>query len=123
LEDEIDLLPISAVTGEGVEELVQRVFRMLGDTPQASSAAPTARRVYRIRPEEGYRVEAIGDGFAVRGAEVERLVRKLVLDSRDAQEYLAERLEKMGVLSALRGKGLETGQTVRIGGVELEFDG
>ncbi|MCK4356899.1 Obg family GTPase CgtA, partial [Candidatus Bipolaricaulota bacterium] len=57
----------------------------------------------------------------VRGAAVERLVGKLILDSRDAREYLSERLEKMGVLRELNRQGFEHGDLVRIGEVELEL--
>jgi GTP-binding protein len=118
----IEVLPISASAGKGLDELVQRTFRMLDrERPEHDAKAPR-RRVYVAPRSEGFRVERVDDGFAVRGEDVEKLVRKLVLDSRDAQEYLAERLERMGVLGELRGKGLTEGDTVRIGGVELEFE-
>ena len=53
---------------------------------------------------------------------VENLVKKLVLDSRDALEYLADRLAKMGVLRELRRRGFSSGDTVNIGGIELELE-
>jgi len=46
-----------------------------------------------------------------------------VLDSRDAMEYLGDRLEKMGVLRDLRQQGFLPGDVVTIGGIELELEG
>ena len=60
---------------------------------------------------------------AAKDDEIENLVRKLVLDSRDAMEYLTDRLEKMGVLKELRKRGFTEGDVVRIGEAEFEFDG
>ncbi|UCF09698.1 MAG: GTPase ObgE [Candidatus Bipolaricaulota bacterium] len=118
----VDLHPISAADGDGVETLIERTFERLAEHPQESLPSRT-RRVYRHAGGEGYSVERSDDAFTVRGNEVEKLVRKLVLDNRDAQEYLADRLERMGVLAELRRLGLEAGQTVKIGKVDLEFDG
>jgi len=45
------------------------------------------------------------------------------LNSRDALEYLTDRLEKMGVLKELRRQGFSDGDTVRIGEVDFELEG
>ena len=121
-EEGIAILRISAARGDGVEDLVDRTYRVLADAVP-ETAITARRRVYRAADDEGYRVERERDTFTVRGREIEKLVRKLVLDSPDAQQYLAERLERMGVLRELRSLGLQAGATVRIGGVELEFAG
>jgi GTP-binding protein len=121
----VDLVPVSVGTGAGVRDLVLRAFRTLetgvGREVMASSAP--SRRVYRMRAETGFRVERESDAFAVIGDEVEKLVRQLILNSRDASEYLTERLEKMGVLKELRRQGFAAGDVVRIGEVELELEG
>jgi GTP-binding protein len=116
------MLPLSAVRGDGVSDLVARTFELLAECPPKASPA-RSRRVYRHTGGNGYSVERTEEEYTVRGKEVEKLVRKLVLDSRDAQEYLADRLERMGVLGELRRLGLASGQTVKIGKVEFEFDG
>ena len=121
-EDGIELFAVSATTGDGVDEVVERVYERQS-TRRDNVPAPVKRRVYRHVGEDGFRIECADDVFTVRGVEVEKLVRKLVLDSRDAQEYLADRLQRMGVLGELRRRGLAAGQTVVISGVELEFDG
>lgn len=124
LAEGIDLLPLSVVTGRGVRELVGRAFRALQAVSlPGAPARPPARRVYRFEAEEGFRIERRGEVFVVHGRPVEDLVERLVLDSRDAQAYLYERLERMGVVRELERQGFTHGDAVRIGGVEFELEG
>jgi len=119
----IDLHPISAVRGDGVKELVYLLWRKLQELPREEEEKERPRkRVWQLTPTgPAFVVEKDGDVFVVRGEAVERLVRRLDLATRDAQEYLMERLERLGVMAALRRRGLKEGDTVRIGGVELEY--
>ena len=120
-----EILPISVATMRGVRDLVLRTYRTLKEERERciSAPSPVQRRVYRYRGEAGFRVEREGEGYVVVGEAVERMVKKLVLDSRDAREYLRDRLEKMGVFRELRRLGYEDGQTFRIGEVEIESAG
>jgi GTPase len=121
----VEMLPISVATGRNLRDLVNTTYERLQHTLALSETdvpRSVKRRVYRFKGEEGFRVEHVGDAFVVTGEGVERLVEKLVLDSRDAQEYLTERLEKMGVLRELNRQGFAPGDLVRIGEVELEFE-
>ena len=118
----VTLWPISAATGAGVRDLVLAAHRLLESAPGTARAdhAPR-RRVYTLRSDEGFTVERDGCGFAVRGGEAERLAKKLVLDSRDARDYLRERLEKLGVLRELHRQGFAGEGPVRIGDVPVEL--
>jgi len=121
----VELFPISVATGSGVRDIVMRTYNLLQSLTVVASDEEQVlqRRVYRYHGEKGFRVERDGDLYVVRGAAVEGLVGKLVLDSRDAREYLSERLERMGVLRELNRQGFEHGDLVRIGEVELELSG
>jgi len=121
----VAFLPISVATGAGVRDLVLRVFHRLEEAraTKAATGVTTRRKVYRMSPEAGFRVERNGEGFVVRGEGVEKIVQKLILNSRDALEYLTDRLEKMGVLKELRRQGFSDGDTVRIGEVDFELEG
>jgi GTP-binding protein len=121
----VDLIPISVATGRGVRELVQMAYRLIQDTRVSDEGerALVRRKVYRFEGETGFSVSREGDLLVVHGKTVENLVAKLVLDSQDAQEYLGDRLEKMGVLKELRRQGLTEGEVVRIGEIELELEG
>ena len=118
----IELHPISAVRGDGVRELIGLLARSLQEMPKAEEESRPKRRVWELTPSgSAFEVTKEGDTFVVKGGEVERLVSRLDLSTRDAQEYLMERLERLGVMAALRRQGLSQGDTVRIGGVELEY--
>lgn len=117
----VGLLPISAVTGEGIRDLVCATYRALVEAPREPEERGLRRRVWRYHDEEGFRVDRDGDVFTVRGEVVERLAKRLVLDSRDAREYLGEELARMGVLRELNRRGFERGNLLRIGDVELEL--
>jgi GTPase len=121
----VELVPVSVATGRGVRELVGRTFRALQDTPMRSEPARRRpmRRVYRFEADEGFRIDQDGDVFVVRGRPVEQLAERLVLESRDAQAYLFERLERMGVIRELERRGCAKGSAVRIGGVKFELEG
>ncbi len=120
----VDIIPISVATGAGLRSLVNETYNRLQSigVTVADRRSVVKRRVYRFHDEEGFRVEHEGDKFVVIGQRVERLVTKLVLDSRDAQEYLNNRLERMGVLRELDRQGFTPGDPLRIGGVELELE-
>jgi len=119
----IEIYPISAVRGDGVKDLVYLLWRKLKELPQEEVRAERPhKRVWQLTPSgPAFEVTKDGDTFVVRGSEVERLVQRLDLSTRDAQEYLIERLERMGVMAALRRQGLSHGDAVRIGEVEFEF--
>ena len=122
----IEMHPISVATRTGLQELVLRTHRELERmraTDGDNVALPVRRKVCRFHAETGFRVDRGEDGFVVSGAEIENLVRKLVLDSRDAMEYLSGRLEKMGVMKELRKRGFGAGDAVQIGEAEFELEG
>jgi GTP-binding protein len=60
-------------------------------------------------------------GFAVKGKAVKRLVGRFDLDNEEAVQYLAERLDRLGVYSALKSKGAKPGDEVDLEGYTFEF--
>ncbi|MCK5827182.1 GTPase ObgE [Candidatus Bipolaricaulota bacterium] len=121
----IDLLPISVATGDAVRTLVHRAFYLLEGvrTKEIPEVVPVRKKIYRFEGETGFAVDREDGVLVVSGRTVENLVKKLVLDSYDAQEYLGHRLEKMGVLKELRRQGLKDAEIVRIGEIEVELEG
>jgi len=117
----VQLHPISAYTGKGVSGLIKRCYGALQQLQPPKEPERPRRRIYRPRPPEtDFVVERTDRGFIVRGAAVERLSR-LSLEEPDAQEYLQEQLERLGVLSELRRQGARAGDRVIIGSEEFEY--
>jgi GTPase len=125
----LGVLPASSATGEGLEELRQRILREL---PEIAPAAATEvlrdaefeaeHRVYRPAGEGGYWVEREEDGgFRVLGRGVEMLFERHDTKNEEALAYLEQRLKEMGVIAALDRAGFEAGDDVRIGEHEFEL--
>jgi GTP-binding protein len=126
----LGVLSVSSATGEGLDELRQRILHELPDqqpaalVPAGESTAEfeVEHRVYRPAGEGGYWVEKEDDGaFRVAGRGVELLFERHDTKNEEALAYLEQRLGEIGVLSALAKAGFEPGDDVRIGEHEFEL--
>jgi GTP-binding protein len=114
---------VSAVTREGLKELVYALAAVVEEHRLANPPAEPTRAVVRPRAvdESGFTVEQDDDGvYVVRGTKVERWIRQTNFDNEEAIGYLADRLERLGVEAELAKKGAQPGDPVRI--AEREFD-
>lgn len=115
---------ISAATGEGVRELVFKVYRLLQEAPPV--------RLYQddgelpvIQPEEDeemWRIFRVDDGvWRVRGRKIERIAAQTYFEFDATAERFQRILDAMGISEALREAGVEQGDTVIIGEEALEW--
>jgi GTPase len=125
----LDVLSVSAATGEGLEELRRRILDGLPAVPAArvehgkgDGEFEAEYRVYRPVGEGGYAIEREEDGgFRIAGRGVELLFERHDLSNEEALAYLESRLHEMGVVAALQDVGFEPGDDVRVGKHEFEF--
>jgi GTP-binding protein len=111
---------MSAVTGDGVRQVVGRLFEVVREA--RSRPAPDEGFVV-LRPEpEGISVERVDGGFVVHGRAAERVVALNDVTNLDALSYLHERLRHLGVIRALERAGARDGDDVRIGDHVFEFE-
>jgi GTPase len=121
-----EAVQVSALTGEGVAELrdllEQRLREMSErETTSTNGAGPAEHRVFRPT-WKGLRVERVEDGaYEVSGEGVERLALRTDWESPEGVRNFQRELEKKGVVAALRRAGAESGDEVRIGEVEFDF--
>ena len=114
---------ISAATGQGVRELLGALARRLRELPLRAVAAAEALPVLRPRPKPAaaFTVARQGDAYVVRGARVERLAVQTDWANEEARQRGERLLRLWGVASALQQAGVQPGDTVRIGQVELQW--
>jgi GTP-binding protein len=114
---------ISALTGQGVQELVYRIAETLKSLgPRETPPIEEVAYFTVDRDAESWKVTKSGDGrFEVTGKPVETLIARTDLDNEYALQRLHRQLERMGVIEALREQGAKHGDIVTIRGVEFDF--
>ncbi|MGH8978079.1 MAG: GTPase ObgE [Acidimicrobiia bacterium] len=116
-----DGLVVSAVTRSGLDELLGRVA---GIVEEARAAEGDAEPYVVLRPEEqGFSVVRESDhSWRVTGRTAERAVALADLTNPEAMAYVQQRLRRMGVERALSRAGVNDGDLVRIGALELTYE-
>ena len=117
------IFAISAITGDGVNPLMQQAYRSLQylETRARKEAATTITFEQELPPEPSARFELIEteEGFLVTGAEPRRAVLMTDMENEQALILLYRKLKNMGVINALARAGAVEGDTVQID--EFEF--
>ncbi|MDP8924210.1 MAG: GTPase ObgE [Chloroflexota bacterium] len=117
------VVPVSAVTTQGIDELVKALTETLAALPPEPVEPAETMKVYRLREDDDtWTIEREGDDYRVRGRRVERIVAMTDMTNPDAVEMLQRQLGRLGVLKALEEAGVGSGDTVRIGSAELEWE-
>lgn len=117
---------ISAAAHQGTRELMQYVSSRLQEIQReeaereaAQSIADMTGPVLRPQPEDAFTVTRERGAFVVRGKRVERAVAMTNQESDEGMDRLQVTMGKMGVTKALEEAGVQVGDLVRFGKVEL----
>lgn len=120
----VKVFPISAVSGQGVKELLYYVRQMLD---QMNQEPVTFEREYfpdlfADAPEEPYTVEKLEDGvFSIEGPRIERMLGYTNLESEKGFQFFQNFMKNNGILDELEALGIVDGDTVRIYGHEFDY--
>ncbi len=111
-----EVFPISAVTGEGIQELLHRVVQILPQVPPIEfTANPDEHRLVQAKNEERFSLEQQDGKYLLKGREIERHAAMAYLDTDDGIMRFQNILKAMGVDDALREYGVKEGDKVQIG--------
>jgi GTPase len=128
LQDDYPVFPISAFTQQGLKELLFAVADKLETTeefPITEEVEETGihRVVYRHEEDQrDFVITRDPDGtFVVSGAKIERLFKMTDFSREDSVRRFARQLRSYGVDDALRERGAENGDTIRLLKYEFEF--
>lgn len=109
-------LLVSALTGEGVQELRDLLEERLREinTKAASSPDITGHRVFRPA-WRGIRVERVDEGvYQVSGETVKTLVLRTDWNNLEGVDHFQRELERKGVVAALKKAGAEPGDEIHM---------
>lgn len=119
--EDVPVFPISAVTKEGIQELLYHTADLLDKLPKHHEPDETDRKVYRAEEGPSFHVRRENDSYVVEGERLEKLVKMTNFNHQDGIDRFARIMRKIGVDDALRDKGARDGDAVRIGDFEFEF--
>jgi GTPase len=111
---------ISALTGDGLEELKDAILATLARAPEPRVPARVAAIKLPVA-RAGLKVVRESFGYTVRGDRVEWLVEHTDLESEGALDRFQVELDRLGVNTALESAGVQPGDTVRVADVEFEY--
>lgn len=120
----IKVYPISAVTGQGLKELLYYVRELLDsmtDEPVMFEKELDTDTLFD-NPNEAFYVEKDDKGvYVVSGPRIDRMLGYTNLESEKGFNFFQKFLRQTGILKQLKELGVQEGDTVRVGDY-LEFD-
>ncbi len=119
----IKVFPISAVSGQGVRELLYHVKELLSKCPKETLVYEQEFDPSLIAfKDEPYTIEIAEDGaYVVEGPKIDKMLGYTNIDSEKGFLFFQRFLKEQGVLAALEEMGIEEGDTVRMYGNEFDY--
>lgn len=123
-EPDIKVYPISAVSGEGVKELLFAVRAMLDEVGDEVTVYESEFDINDFIDNEDlpYTVEKIDDEtYSVEGPRIERMLGYTNFDTEKGFLFFQEFMVKNGIIEEMEALGMEEGDTVKIYGHYFEY--
>lgn len=122
----ISVYPISAVTGQGVRELLFHVKELLDKSPMKpvvfeQEFFPEDVLVNENLPFTVERSEEDPEVFLVEGPKIEKMLGYTNLDSEKGFAFFQKFLKEGGILEELEKAGIQEGDTVRMYGFDFDY--
>lgn len=119
----IKVYPISAVSGQGVRELLFYVRELLAKCPKETVVYEQEfDPALHFFKDEPYTIERADDGaFVVEGPKIEKMLGYTNLDSEKGYLFFQKFLKEQGILKELEEMGIEDGDTVRMYYNEFDY--
>ena len=120
--ENLELFKISAVTGDGVSNLIKRVSELLKELPKEDIVEEIEERVIYTLDEEKdeFNIEIADGEYIVSGPAVERLMGRVNIQDNESMYYFQKQLRELGIEDKLKEKGVKEGDTVKI--LEWQFE-
>lgn len=114
------IYPISAATGEGIDELKYGIWELLLNTEIVDETYDEEYIDYK-EAEETIIVRKEDNIYIVEGTFVERLLESIYFDDVDSLRFFQDTLRKKGVIEELEKLGVQEGDSIFILDNEFEF--
>lgn len=119
--ENLEIYKISAATGEGIKELMNRVTEVLKELPKEMLVEEEERIIYSLEEDkENFTVQKEDDVFIVDGPAAQRLLGRINVEDNESMYYFQKMINKLGIEQALKKQGIKQGDTVIF--VDWEFE-
>ncbi len=113
---------ISAATNQGVDELIRYTYEQLKTLPEIVLFDQEQEiDILQETDEPKFAVRRENETYVVEGSWVDKILGSVNFNDRESLQYFQRVMKNMGVIEALEEKGIEEGDTVRIGEIEFDF--
>ena len=119
----IQVFAISAVSGQGLKELLYHVQELLKTCPdEITIYEPEFDPALRFFDDEPFTVELNEDGeYVVEGPRIEKMLGYTNIDSEKGFLFFQRFLKEQGILKQLEELGIQEGDTVRMYGLMFDY--
>lgn len=118
----LTVLPISAATNYGIEDLRNILVEELNALPKDEEVHHVVEDLRaKQHPDEGFEVVRKKNRFYIYGNRIERMVQVTNMRSPEALHHLFNVMRAMGIVEALIQSGIEPGQEIHVGEVVMTF--
>lgn len=120
---DIQVFAISAVSGQGIKELLYHVQELLKTCPnEITIYEPEFDPALRFFDDEPFTVELNEDGeYVVEGPRIEKMLGYTNIDSEKGFLFFQRFLKEQGILKQLEELGIQEGDTVRMYGLMFDY--
>ncbi len=119
-EEKIELFKISAVTGEGISALMNRVIEILKELPKEELVEIEEKLVYTLEDKNQYNITKTGEEYIIEGPAIERLMGRINIGDNESMHYFQKMIRQLGIEEELKKKGIKQGDSVKF--LEWEFE-
>ena len=116
----LDIIPISAYSLDGVEELVKKLADIL-DTVEPEEVEISQEKVYKFEEEVPFTISKLDDAWLVEGEKITKLFKMTKFNEEESVIRFAKKLKNMGVEEALEEAGAQRGDDVVIEDYVFQF--
>ena len=120
----IEVYPISGVTGAGISEVVNKLADMLDNIkklPLYEEEKFESHILYKFEREQPFTITNENNVWVIRGREIEKILRMTKFQTDESVMRFANKLRRLGIDDKLRELGANDGDTVRILDFEFEY--
>lgn len=120
----MEVFAVSAVSGEGVKELISHLYELVENAPKKTIEFETEYVPVFDIPDEPFTVETDSKDehvFIVEGPKIEKMLGYTNLESEKGFDFFQRFMKQNGIIDALKEKGMEEGDVVRMYGLEFEY--